>query len=258
VRRVCVVGNSHLGAIKEGANILQSRGELKGCDLTFFGSPNKTMESCSVADGIINANSPVVLENWNWTSGGMNQIDLRDYDEVVFVLAKQALGTLPLFAKNAQTTNYEIASLSQQMIGTIIRSGFDDWYMKLVLATARQATAPTISHIGIPSKTEASPMAKRHLAPLQNASADTLAKLRRQRAIVAHEIGKISKAEGVRFYTQPPETMEAFQLFTKHEFSKGSHRLSQTKQAHGDDDYNHMNAAYGEIVLRQWLNGYVH
>lgn len=63
MRRVCVVGNSHLGAIKEGANILQSRGELKGCDLTFFGSPNKTMESCSVADGIINANSPVVLEN---------------------------------------------------------------------------------------------------------------------------------------------------------------------------------------------------
>ena len=83
MKRVCVLGNSHLAAVKLGWNQRAAAHPDLHCD--FFGAPKNGMAEVAFEDGLIVPQNEAVRAAFAMTSGGRESVQLRDYDCVVAV-----------------------------------------------------------------------------------------------------------------------------------------------------------------------------
>lgn len=212
--RVCVIGNSHAGALRRGWEAL--RPEPDGIRPTFFASPGRSLAHLRQEDGRLVPTLPSVARYLALTSGGPTNIVLADFD--AFVLAGLAFLLPRPDRRHSAAVRYATchdawsASLSARLVGLI-----------------RQASAAPVLVAHNPLPTERSAPAR--LDPMGYEA--TLAAL--QDDIVP---------PGVQLLPQPAATRTDDWL-TRAEFRSGAATL--LGEGVPDHDTTHMNARFGEL-----------
>lgn len=78
--KICLLGDSHLAAIKTGASGLKTTHKLD-----FFGSPRDSLSGLRLQNTTLAPGSANLAEMLKVTSGGQTRIELADYDQFILV-----------------------------------------------------------------------------------------------------------------------------------------------------------------------------
>ncbi len=253
MKRLCLIGNSHLAAMKLGWDRL--RESYPGMSLTFFGS--RGGEACKNLRLVKGALVPSQrdAENFRWTSGGLGEIELGDYDQFAVV----SLGFRPQNVYQvARGCSFADARLDQSKL-LVSRECFADAITDALLRSTAAAVTTTIRAAAdkpvllLPQAASSIETTKtEHFRAAYGAApAQCWAVLSRLWTECATSM---ASRLGAAIMFQPPETVRNY-FFTAHEFCRGSLRLTQDfSKRHPDDDFTHMNADYGVVMMKSVLD----
>ncbi|MFC3441904.1 hypothetical protein ACFOKF_12070 [Sphingobium rhizovicinum] len=228
--RFAVLGNSHIGSIKRGWDIVSA--QQPDHQMDFFGARRDGLKSLELDGNRLRPTDPDVLESIRFTSGGLDHIDLDAYD--AFLL--YGMEALPLFLDGR--TFY-----SQQVMQATLADHVHPRVSYLTLKKLRDATSKPI-YLG-------------H-NPMRGAD---------QRNGVSQDISDYMR--GIAFLNdalyggfdaillpQPPETIVNGRGSAMH-YAQGAKALAIGTQRGGGDhvvtDLNHMNDAFGALWLEQFF-----
>jgi hypothetical protein len=255
MKRLCVIGNSHVAALKLGWERL--RASYPGMSLTFFGTAGRdACKNLRLVEGALVPDERD-LRNFLWTSGGREKIKLEDYDH--FLLVSLGFGPQEMFHV-ARKFSFAEPRLDQSK-----RLVSRECFMEAVTDTLLGSMAAAITTI----------IRKNVNRPVlilpQAASSIEIIKTDKFRA--AHSAApaqcwallnelwaecatSVATRLGAAIVLQPAETVSNH-IFTAHEFCRGSVRLTpDLTHEHPDHDFTHMNADYGIVTLKTVLGAF--
>lgn len=247
MKRVCFIGNSHVGAIKKATDDLKVNGKLAGVDVSIFGSHSDSLKSVEVKDGYLISDSEQVKKNFHWTSGGSTKVKISDYNEIFFVVGAS------LFDVKKFQTGMDIPFISSDLASLLIDMDLKQWPMKLAENTARESDNVQVTHIGTPFISAEAPESKALLSACNDPQSGASRRLADLRALLET---KYSEVSGGNFRIMKPLTaaLEEHGLFTQHIYCQNSVRLTKDMNiTHPAKDFVHMNADYGRLLLEHLL-----
>lgn len=225
--RLCVLGNSHVGALRWGWNELESK--HSGIEITFFSSPGLSTRQIKLSNSRIVPKNEELAQRFAQTSGGKKEINPADYD--VF-LCYGTFGWRPL-VKTPLSASFAKAILEERL-----GRANQVKHLSLIRQTTRSpifvATAPLLLSAYKERGTLVQPIAE-------------------QRQMLQRKYSEDHQADLV---WQPDETLVDDGTATRDCFSLGYEGLDLGDGAIGrdaDDDISHMNKAYGVA----WLNAFL-
>lgn len=221
--RICAIGNSFVGAIKNGWDIVRPR--YPSVDLVFFASPKDRIAAIELKDGALVPANDSLRSDLTFTSGGRQSIVIRDYDA---------------FLLYGLQFHFRGLRLPQGLSSAVINAVLHDRYVRTInyriAATIRGQTAAPIVAAPVPLRAE--PM---------NVDSGSLT--------YSEVIGLMNaqfREQGITFVGQPAETITN-EWQTKHEFTKGSFRLGvdekTAREQHIQNDFGHMNPDFGTASI---------
>jgi len=241
---VCLIGDSHIGALLLGWRTI--RDEFPEVQITPFGAPRDLVGELNVSDGRLVCPDTRLRRHFARLSGGADAIT-GDYDRYLvcgvgwgirFLLA--AIGK---FRSEDQVTDDRIP-LSEDCYARAMAGLLRDSLSMQTVTKLRQITSRPIGVIPVPMPGEAarSPIYKRLC---DSGDAQKIASHFMSAAMI------VAKEAGAEFLQQPPETLSN-PIQTLLFYKRDAVRLfvGNLDTEHGEKDYQHMNAAYGELVLR--------
>jgi hypothetical protein len=228
--RFAVLGNSHIGSIKRGWDIISS--QYPGHEMVFFGARRDGLNSLKLEGEVLRPCDPDVLESIRFTSGGHSEIKLAAYD--AFIL--YGMEALPLFI---DASKY----YSQQVTDAALADHAHNRVSYLTLQKLRQSTSKPI-YLGH------NPMRG---ADQRNGSQDMSA--------YANGIAYLNDALYARFdaklLPQPEETIVNGNGSAMR-YAQGAKALAIGTQRGGGDhvvaDLNHMNDEFGVLWLERFFS----
>jgi hypothetical protein len=254
--RLCVIGDSHLAAIKLGWEVVKS--EFPHVQVDFFGSGGASLADTAIDQGRLIPTVAKVRRGFEVTSGGKDCVRLSDYDVVIIVGVGYSIYPLLWLYQRYRSEDHanndcpftpvssaffrEVAA--SRLAGTVAVQLHDKirkaskTYLKIVpQPLPSDAVLDSHNQSGIPA-----------LLKSTVAYHDDIT--------LAHYFTAVTGAlvkEG-RQISSPPTASRSGYLFTKREFSVGSVRLSKNLATpHDEDDFEHMNKEYGALQLRELL-----
>ncbi len=246
---LCIIGNSHLGAVKMGWNRI--RAEQPGLQITFAGSPGNKIKRMQIVDGKLEP-----AEYWRpmflMTTGGKTNIDPALYD--AFVLVGATFGIFPLtklhYHYRAESHACRDAGpqlVSDEMFHDAALDRLRGSLAFRVLRKLRQVTDKPVYIAPEPGPSVAIVDGKdsEHWKMLIESGdnrrlADTLRACSQELA-----------GNGLTILDQPSETI-AEAIFSKASFTRGAVALDDSDMP-AEHDYLHMNDVYGAIVMQRLL-----
>ena len=242
--KICVIGNSHIAALK----LAVENGALDGADIdiVFFGAPGKHFNKLRVRDGVIRGPDTLRDKFLLVSEGRYTQIDPAEFDVVVVYAGSfyfhQLLGSIHHALKNQ-------VHLSEDCLST----GIERWL------TSKHAFRLT-RRIGKASSTTRAILVPRPIPAVGATDAsvtvgpyakspwlwDRLEPSFRKK--VWSICAQTAERGGVEVFPQPESTIDANQ-FTKPEYTAHSKRLLQPEVNHDQEEVSHMNARFGEEFL---------
>ncbi|HWA91239.1 MAG TPA: hypothetical protein VG889_14475 [Rhizomicrobium sp.] len=241
--RVCLIGDSHLAALKLAWNTLVQ--EFPDFTLDFFAAPGKTLDGLSVSDGQLVPGSHPLAGSLKLTSGGKSTI-AGDYDR--YVIHGLELGVPAALEISRKYRAERHAKDWRTPIS-------DDCYAEAVRGAAR-ATLAGRTLVKLRAITTApifvcpTPMADARNQKIRQAMVET-GEARDVVRLFVEGCERLARASEARFLSQPDETLEADGIGTKASLSSAPARFHAELAAKNDN--SHMNTAYGEAVLRKAL-----
>lgn len=227
--RLCVIGNSHLAAIRLGWDTVAP--EFPWLQMTFFGARADGLRDLQVKGGRLVPGTADLADKLAYTSGGLTEIDPAQYDAALLV-GMNYIPTMPAHA-----------GLSQAVRALVARAAYDASLAGLVFARLRAAAPQLPVHV--------MPNPLRRRVPGAEAA----------QAVVPYAVRLADFRRGlgegpVHVVGQPPETL-VDDLYTADAYGIGAVALDQGRgaRAKNDDDVSHMNHDYGVLMLRHWLPG---
>lgn len=233
--RVCIVGNSHLAALKLA--VTQGRISFPEHDIVFWGARGKRFSSIRLKSGrLVPGGDPAVAEEVLRVSDQRHQeIDPHNFDLIAFYA-----GSLPLPA-----FVYDIAALCRPdglpFSGSCLRAAARQWLEeRRAFAWARQIVASGSTRVLLVPQ------------PYWSAN-DTVAKPPALPSglldLIEQTLAATAREHGLEILFQPRHTLDD-SGFTRAEFSVNSVRLTESlDQKHDDVDNKHMNAEFGALAL---------
>lgn len=246
MRRICFLGNSHLGAVKLALDQARAEGLLGDAAVDTFGSHSTTLSTCLIEDGVLVPTEDFVSRNFAWTSGGRTRVELRSYDDIFVVAGWSPYSLVRCLAPGM------MAPPSAALCRAVVEGWATDWAGGLGQAIARDAPGTAVHFVGGPELCEAARRAKGvRLALLKDGAIDAakLAGLRQVQAVIAEAVARTQTAYAsvARF---PPTCLDEWGLFTREEFARRAAPLPDGEAETGADvDLVHMNGAYGLQLL---------
>lgn len=236
---VCLIGNSHVGALKLGWPLIEA--DFPGMDLDFYASAGASLDLV-VSGGHIEPASEGVRARLAYTSGKSGDIE-PGYDAYVvcgLLLSSLRAGRAYRVKKAEQNSKDVARATAKEACLAAARDCLRSLLFADVLAKLRQITTAPIFLIGTPL-----PALERH-ANMKKFSNGLRMSLKEAYEAASETIAGECNAQ---FLRQPEETVGPIELTTRSEFYLLSpEQVSQEKAVH-----THMNAAYGAIVLRDVL-----
>ena len=225
--RICVLGDSHTACINHGWQRCKS--EFPGIELIFFASRNHGLSGLSLEGQILSTNSEILRRHLEFTSGGLSEVNLPQYDGVFLV-----------------GLDFSIPTLSVGYSKSCYDSVCSDVY-------SRTLSCRIASDIREASK---APVVVMHTPQL----AQDLSRVRPIGSLgYTSIIERFTSATcnlSLNFLRQPDSTLDS-NWFTRSELSGGSRRLdigdAKSNHEHPKEDRVHMNVDFGEIMVRNFL-----
>lgn len=268
--RICLVGNSHVAALKRGWRDIE--GEYPGVEIDMFGAFGSHFPEVFVADGELRAGSAEGTASFVAT-GGRDHAVLKDYDLIVvvgggarlFSIANLLTGFCPPFM-NAQLApragkdaefRKALAKFYKKEAPALVSDAF-----LLALMTARAARSAAVALCRTVAASADAPVL--HLpAPFPSSEIMTLKPKHVVSRLVALGYGplfadlvwsSLRTALGTSAAViQPPAHLLVEGMLTDKIHASAGARLDDEIGDHGDEDILHMNGAYGAVVLREIL-----
>jgi len=221
--RVCVLGNSHVGCLKQGWDLM--REAYPNVDLTFFAARSDGLSGLYLSAGALKARGALLVDSIRHTSGGLDCIKGEDYD--VFFLH----GLNFSFPR----CDYLLSSaVRSDLLKDVWRSSLN--YKVGLLVKSMTSFPVYIGH---------NPQVSSRREILENSGKYTYADL------YVH-MGNIIRDDGFELISQPESTI-VNNWNTSLSFSIGSSRLDvgdeNSNDEHPPSDLRHMNAAFGRLYL---------
>ncbi|CAN7210332.1 hypothetical protein [Rhizobium sp. LjRoot254] len=269
--RICIVGNSHVAALKRGWPAVREK--YPDTTIDMFGTYGTSFLDLSVSDGKIIADSETSVAYFKLT-GGSTEIALDAYDRIVVVGAGARIFTMANVLKTLcpPFMNADLLRGSEggdrkpvQKLARFYRGQEPSLVSSALMRQtmiARSAKTPAAALIRQIAASSSIPVY--HL-PAPFPSSTTLA-LKPKSAIsrlVGMGYGPLfsdilwdaaeSAVRGMADVIRPPENLLVEGLLTDSIYSTGAARLDEELGEHEDDELLHMNGAYGAVVLQHML-----
>ena len=228
--KICALGNSHLASLKLGLDGLKER--YPNVAVTFFASRGSRLGGLTLEDGRLVTSDEALAREIAFTSNGLSEIVLQDYDGFLIY----GLG-LPLPRLDRR--------LSSAVQSATCRDLFQESLSFKLAHTIRSACAAAIYIDHAPQKAD---LLKSNHA---DHGLDYLQVFDRMRQVI--------DLADVHFLAQPEHTLSGAWNTAK-EYSVGSTRLDLgdrgSRRPHPEIDMAHMNARFGEVYLEDFFRRY--
>ena len=226
--RVCVIGNSHAGSLKRGWDLIKD--DYKDHSITFFASPRQNMQALELKNEALVPKTRALSKHLSFTSGGQNQINIKDYD--IFLL--YGLGM-------------RLPFLDARLSTAVLDHTFDDILFSSLSYRISKFIRPATD---LPVFIAYNPRPAINVAENQSIKFLT-------HADIVNRMNKLIDIENTRIIPQPADTLSDG-YNTKPEYRKGSIRLEVSDQttntAQPPEDKAHMNAEFGADYLRYFFD----
>ncbi len=227
--RVCIIGNSHVAALKHGAESLCKR--HPDLQLGFFAARSNKTGGLAVADGVYRPTNDALADQLALTSGGQREIDPTDWDAFLIY----GFGGRPQpgdFAKGL-SRNFRRDLFAQRLSRSLLPQHLKA-LRELTDAPVFAALAPLLAQI---------PDARRN-------------RLLHHREEVALVQSRFCDPYSARLISQPDATTYK-DLYTLPKFNTRSVPLENAHadagSRHDDRDRQHMNSRYGVVWWEHFL-----
>lgn len=224
MKRLAILGNSHVGALKQGWTKVAAM--YPDCTITFFAAPGITMSDIEAEPGRLVPGTVRLARMLDFVTGGLTHLDIADYDAFIvhgcgFRLARPPADHLSQAVRTAIVEDVFTSSRAHALASKLERAG-----------ASRVAISPV---------------------PMYVASGPDDPLLSVDYGAAAALYARMLEGQGRRLIPAPPALLDRG-MSTPEEFSRGSRRLGRD-DAHPAQDRSHMNADWGEIWLRSYLDG---
>lgn len=233
MNRVCVLGDSHVAALKKGWDLIARRNGA--FDLTFFAAPLHLAGHLEAADGSIVPTDDKLKSFFEMSSGGLDRMD-SGYDHYIlcgFGLSLIRIQFAYRFTHGGGAATGQFLEAARLSIGSV--RAFE------ILAKLRTITSRPVTVIAAPIPGR---NGGRGLWERLEKSGDTLDYIETF-SLACHGVCEEFDA----FFLPQPARTRSEDGMTKSKFARDAAR-----QGGGDDDHHHMNAEYGAIVLQAALD----
>ena len=252
--RICIIGNSHVGAFKD-ALTNAPLGLANGAEVTLFGSHSSTLANSEItADGILRPKNKRVKDMFAWTSGGQSEVTLRDYDVIYIALGRSFFDIRPFWVNGSFGAPAVVPPMSDTLLQRLIDAIMMRWDLTLARQLSEVPGAPEVVFLGAPFVSDEQPDAKALLGRLATDPDGSEARRVRRIRTALDEAEKALSTLRLRLVRPPAEALEPLGLFTRQSFAIGSQKLSDIAPGkHSNVDFGHMNGAYGRLVLEKLM-----
>jgi len=245
MNRVCVIGDSHVAALKKGWELIQPR--YDGFELTFFAAPAHLAVDLDVADGRLVTSNEKLRQFLKLTSGGRTEIG-PDYDRIILCGFGLSLARLvAVYNREARVT--EIMTVDEKLKSVSAEEFLALGRNQIYYTLAFQIVAKLKKITQAPIFVVTNPM------PGATGREEFWGKLERN-GDAPHIVEafltvceRVCRETGTTFVPQPMKTRRDG-IKTRRRYTLNAVRLT----AGNNDDGQHMNAAYGAIVLAAALD----
>lgn len=233
--KICIIGNSHVGALKRAWDELFDAEIKLKYELTFFAAKADGISDLELNGNVLAPNSDVIRRSIEFTSGGYGEIKLDNYD--AFLIH----GLVPSYFDS--NVFYSISAIDRSLNDLYLDSiGYNIYSMitNVFKGPVYLGHPPLKSN----EKLESLDYSENH-SLLYSKGIDIVNK-----KYFGESCGKLIK--------QPACTMSVNQNCTLAKFTKGSTRLElNNKQGHSPHPKNenrHMNSTFGKLWLESFLS----
>jgi len=271
--RVCLVGNSHLGALKRGWDLIEH--EYPTVLVDMFGAPGRAFGGIVVEEGKVQTTERKAAASFLAT-GGREEIILADYDLIVVVGGSMWLYQMANLLKShcPPFMNIWLDPVGDSVLNADQSAQLKRFYRKkspisvsdallreLMRAKTRQSQAIKITdgiaancrvpvlHVPapFPSSEIVDTMPKNIIAKLVKMGMSSVFV-----DLIWDALDHVlrDKAEIV----QPPDHVIVSGLFTEKSYAEGGLRLDENRGEHDDENIGHMNGQYGIEIMRLVLD----
>ncbi len=236
-KRICVVGDSHLGALKRAVDAGAVANE--GYEVEFYGAPGPYFRGLRLVKGQIRPDKFALDVVRMVTQNGRTVLDPGDFDAILFYGARLASAHFMrefLHRKHAPE-DYASHAVRAAVLSHLIQSAR---FARIAFAfAADEKTQVFYASAPFPTQGVNVPL----LAETPMAAQATV----QDRDALWQEIEAIFAKENVVFLRQPEETVVDGAL---------TQSAYGVEEAQAKDDAWHKNSAYGETVLQQFAKAY--
>jgi hypothetical protein len=248
MKRVCIIGDSHIGALQSGWRALGD--EFPDIEVTSFGAPRPLFDELQVSGRRLVPASERLREYFVRTSGGEAEIS-GAYDRYLVCGLSWAMRLLLPSIGKFRSEDLVVdgrVPLSNDCYDRVMKGLLRDSLTMRTLKNLRTITDRPIAVIPAPMPSDMIP------APVYRRFCDS-GDAQPIAACFLSAAAAVAKDVDVELIRQPPETLSN-PIQTLQIYKRGSVRTFQGNLdiEHGEDDHQHMNAAYGALVLRAALS----
>lgn len=238
--KVCFIGNSHLSAYR-GLDV------GKTAELDLFGAPNTMMRGLSRQGNRLISTNDRLSEYLAFTSGGQRYVELDAYDGFYIVGLNFGVPAIASILKDYLTTDMRYHERSSHLISPAVFADAVDGKLRGSMACGI---------IRLIRETSSKPIT---ILPTPYVAASVRdkgqwKKLRRNADAILdsyHHTARILLKELNVQHSPQPATTVCNKVFTLQRYMRDTFKLQPGEQKkRADDDFQHANSAYGELVLR--------
>jgi hypothetical protein len=244
---VCVIGNSHLAAIKLAWNEMQA--DFPELSVVMFGSHSASLRDTAIDSGRIVATTNQVNKNFRWTAQ-TNAIRLNKYSS--FYIIAGGFSSLPIFRLYSNYAYYELNGKRKHLISR-------NCFRRAALGWLRMVPAMHLVKL-IRSGSNAPVYLCAQALPSDECLDDPACEIEHKTAIANQdeaqlfelylELCREIETENV-IVIQQPELTKSGHALTRREYSRNSVGLTPDfSLEHPANDYFHMNRLYGAEMIR--------
>jgi hypothetical protein len=249
VKKICVLGNSHIAAIALGWKDIAAP-KHPGVEMTFLGTPRDLVLGLQVSDGMLKPDSDQLAARLKKVSGGPSIVDPSQYDTFVVCGLRfgmnQALTLARTHWAESHKPDADRTPISDSCFMDAVEGSLRDTPAFEMIRRLKQITDKPVAVFPTPLPSEGA------LKSTSPKHAGYIGATRRgDDTVIAAQYKAVAEAmedDALRIVLQPKNTLYS-PLLTKDEMSRGGIGLSRES----NDDLGHMNAAYGAAMIEAYL-----
>lgn len=249
MKRICLLGNSHIGAFLTATRDCEVHFPASGFAFDCFGSIRASIQHVKFDGTRMTPTRGDVKKSFETTSGGKGHVELDEYDAVIIALRNTPFWIKPYLAEK------QFVPLSRPVVQEIHNGFLDDWSVNFARNVAAAVPDTPIVFLGRPFNSDQDHLARFVLGQLDGEGSDAARALK---DALVEQIGdvvaKTVVADNLSFLRPPAALLEPHGLFTKSDYSRGAVKFRQAMKAASEAaDTQHMNGDYGLAMLQHIL-----